>query len=162
MKRIVLGSLLATSLMFAATSSNVCPDLAKKSSDIQYSEGLKDGLKKTNIVAWDVYSDSLSAYNKTLDIDEFITKDSFNQYTITPIWGQLFGLKTLILDINTNPDLKSKLNIAYANILKLIESSNNNWCNKVVNMDKTQSTNIIQTTNLAVKKAFATLEDKDK
>ena len=81
---------------------------------------------------------------------------------MTPIWGQLTGLKTFIFDAKTNPDLKIKLEKSYESTLKIIDANNSFWCNKVVNMEKKQITNIIETTNVAVKKAIDGLSEKDK
>ncbi len=158
MKKIILVGLTSICLLNASV---ICPNLSQKALDFD-SKNLNNDLEKTNIVAWSVYRDSLEAYNKTTNIEEFFNKDSYSQYTMTPIWGQLTGLKTFIFDAKTNPDLKIKLEKSYESTLKIIDANNSFWCNKVVNMEKKQITNIIETTNVAVKKAIDGLSEKDK
>ena len=149
MKKILLSSLLAASVMFGA-DANVCPDLSKKSDNIGLSQGIKTGLIKSHILSWNVYSDSLKAYNKTNDIDAYIREDILSSYGATPMWTQLAKLKFTVLDSNTDIANRNKSSIEYKELLSSIDKQNPNWCNdltKKVKADDKKSKTVAQDKN---------------
>lgn len=145
MKKILLSTLLAASVMFSA-DTNVCPDLSIKSDNLGQSQNIKSSMIKSHILSWYIYSDSIQAYNKSkVAVDSYVRDDILSSYSNTVMWSQLAKLKFAILDSNTDISTKNKLDIEYKNLLSKIDKQNPNWCNelpKVENkkaQDKTQS-----------------------
>lgn len=150
MKRIVLSTLFVASVMFGS-DTNVCPDLSKRSDNIGLSQNIKTELIKSHILSWNVYSDSLKAYNKTNDIDAFIREDILSSYGATPMWTQLAKLKFSILDSNTDLSNRNKSSIEYKELLSSIDKQNPNWCNdipKKVKADDKKSKTVAQDKNV--------------
>lgn len=146
MKKLVISSLLAASVMFGA-SNDVCPDLSKKSDNLEFTKGLKEGLVKSHILSWYVYSDSIQSYNKTKDVDMYVREDTLSSYGATALWSKLAGIKYLILDSKTDIATKNKLELEYKNVLSKIDKKNPNWCNDVSKLNDTQTQATIKSTN---------------
>ncbi len=142
MKRIVLGSLIAASVMFANT--NNCPDLSKKTTNIGLSSGIKEALVKTLPIAWTLYSDALKNYNGTQDIDPYITEESLQNIGASVVWGELVRIQYELSALKDSKkyatDSKEIKNLEneYSRLLKQIEPNNSNWCNTLMSKETKQ------------------------
>ena len=136
MKRVVFINLVVSSLLFGANTNGACPDLSKKSINIDESRQIGTDLRNFTALGADVYFDLLKKYNKTQDIDAYIVKETLAEVGDTLIYGDLLGIRYRIDDlVNVTHKYKAdseeikKLEEEYLRVVNLIDSKNNNWCN---------------------------------
>lgn len=136
MKRVVLINLIVSTLLFGANTSGSCPDLSKKSVNIDESRQIGTDLKKFTASGAEVYFELLKKYNKTQDIDPYIIKETLVEVGDTLIYGDLLGIRYRIDDLvnvskkyTADSEQIKFLEDEYLRILNSIDSKNMNWCN---------------------------------
>lgn len=139
MRRFIFSGLLFTNVLLA--NSDVCPDLSKKSQNIEESKGIKEALIGALPNAWMVYSESLMNYNKTDDIEQYIATDTLSELGVSIVWGELlrirYEISTLIDTHKYTVDSEQikKLENEYKRLINKIEPKNSNWCNELASKE---------------------------
>ena len=155
MKKILLSSLLAASVMFGA-NTNMCPDLSIKSKDDGFSKSVEMGLLSMPVIST-VMTDLLGKYNNTTDPSLYLSEENIKSLGVTVIWGDLIRLK-YERDVHIHgSDKKIKLDNEYERLLSLVTPENENWCNETMSSDTKNF--ILAETNSRIKKAEADLKE---
>lgn len=138
MKKILIIGLVGISLAFgnnhAFFADNSCPDLSKKTKDLENLPNLIKRMNSAFPVASEIYTDSLRAYNSVDSVDLFVNSKTLGELSGTPIWGSLMLLKYKMIELsaNKNPNaVQFDLEITKKNYDDLIHSINKNnekWC----------------------------------
>ena len=136
MKKLILIGCITSSALFGASTSNACPDLSKKSLNIEESRQIALDLKNFSSSGADVYFELLKKYNKTQDIEQYVVKDTLAEIGETLIYGDLLGIKYRIDDLvnishkySADSEPIRNLENEYSRILNSIDPKNGNWCN---------------------------------
>lgn len=153
MKKILLSSLLAASVMFGA---NVCPDLSIKSKDDGFSKGVEMGLLSMPVIST-VVTDLLGKYNNTTDPSLYFSDENMKSLGASVIFGDLLRLKYESDVYIPASEKKIKLDNEYERLLSLVNSENSNWCNETMSSDTKNF--ILAETNFRIKKAEADLKE---
>lgn len=119
-KKFLVSSLLLVSFLFANTDDKQCPDLSIKTDNMELSIGIKEGLKKSFVTLKEIYIDILKAYNKTENVDEYITQEGLVEVGASAIWAKLYVQKIK----NQSPESEK----TYKQILDSIDKKNEDWC----------------------------------
>ncbi|WP_418181385.1 hypothetical protein ACNSOL_11840 (plasmid) [Aliarcobacter lanthieri] len=101
---------------------SICPVLNIENTtqeQFDMAKGIKEGLQFTDSTLSTIYMDTLKQYNKTDNVEKYISKDSLKQFSVTLIWGTLVGLKY------SSGELADKV---YDEVLNTIDANNPNWC----------------------------------
>ena len=119
-KKFLVSSLLLVSVMFANSDEKQCPDLSIKTDNMELSIGIKEGLEKSLVTSKEIYIDILKAYNKTENVDEYITQEGLEEVAASVIWAKLYVQKSRSSD--------SESEKKYKQILASIDKNNEDWC----------------------------------
>ena len=111
---------LLVSVVFANANDMQCPDLSIKTDNMEYSIGIKESLEKSFTTPKEIYIDILRAYNKTENIDEYITHEGLKEIGASTIWAKLYVQKSRSSD--------SESEKKYKQILASIDKNNEDWC----------------------------------
>lgn len=129
MKKIILSSLIAVSVMLGANADDrMCPDLTVQTSIPNLASGIKIGLQSvgnTDVV----FSSILKQYNKVDNVDLYYTEETLNALGTTPVFNSLMLLKFKSTSTRANPALEQE----YTRLLNTITPDNKNWCGEMMN-----------------------------
>lgn len=181
MKKILIGSLVAASVMFGATAKSDikpindgpyshknefgtyhkmknCPNLSIQTSDIEISKGMEIGFNNTLPNMGSIVYDVLKNYNKTSDYLSYLNSDNLNELGATVVFGDLVSLKYESDEYNNDIEKKARLENEYKRLLGLVTPENKNWCNETM----TQDTNRFINTEIRarIKNAEKLLKDR--
>lgn len=151
MKKIIVSSLLAASVMFGADAT-VCPDLSVKTTNEDITKGMEIGLTSLPVLSITV-SDVLRNYNNTTDTHTYLNEENLIAMGATVVFNELAKLKYESYEYYNDIEGKLKLEKEYERLIKTITPENKNWCNETISRE----TNNIIYANLKdrIKKAEA-------
>lgn len=133
MRRIIISSLLAASVMFGA-SENECPDLSVKTTNEELTKGIEIGMTSLPIVSITV-SDALKNYNNTTDAHLYLSEENLQELGATVVYNELYRLKSEIYEYKNDIAGKQRLEKEYDRLIKTITPENKNWCNETINRE---------------------------
>lgn len=133
MKKIIVSSLLAASVMFGADAT-VCPDLSVKTTNEDITKGMEIGLTSLPVISITV-SDVLRNYNNTTDTHMYLNEENLKEMGATVVFNELSRLKYESYEYNNDIEGKQKLEKEYERLIKTITPENKNWCNETINRE---------------------------